>query len=157
MNKILMVCLGNICRSPLAEGILRHKLDHAGIHAVVVHSAGTADFHVGEAPDKRSIANAWKHQIDIQAHRGRQFQVSDFSDYDQIYAMDQTNYENVISLARNKADKDKVSLLLNELEGMKHTSVPDPYFGGEEGFETVFQLLDRACDAVLKKIQHSRI
>ncbi|MFI5148687.1 MAG: low molecular weight protein-tyrosine-phosphatase [Bacteroidia bacterium] len=156
MNKILMVCLGNICRSPLAEGILRHKLVKAGILTVSVDSAGTADYHVGQAPDERSIANALRHQIDISKHRGRQFKLGDFSAYDHIYAMDASNLDHIISMANTDEDRSKVSLILTELYADKQTSVPDPYFGGEEGFEQVFQLLDKACDAVLTKITNSK-
>jgi protein-tyrosine phosphatase len=153
MKSVLMVCLGNICRSPLAEGILKNKLELAGIGDVLVDSAGTSDYHIGETPDKRSIANAHRHQVDISKHRGRQFLAGDFSAFDQIYVMDVSNYENVIALAKTKEEKNKVELILKVLNNDKLVSVPDPYFGGEEGFEEVFQLLDKACDKVLNKIQ----
>jgi protein-tyrosine phosphatase len=156
MNSILMVCLGNICRSPLAEGIMQDKLTKAGLYQIRVHSAGTADFHVGETPDPRSINNALKHGIDIRSHRGRQFKTEDFSNYDIIYVMDESNYTNVIALTSNADNQAKVKLILDVIEGNNRVSVPDPYFGGEEGFEAVFQMLDRACEIVLKKIQQPK-
>src|SRR5690242_5873245 len=105
--KILMVCLGNICRSPLAEGILRDKLERKGLKHVVVDSAGTSDYHVGDHPDKRSIQNAKSHGIDISALVGRQFTVKDFDIFDRIYVMDSSNYGNVTRLARNENDIQK--------------------------------------------------
>jgi protein-tyrosine phosphatase len=149
---ILMVCLGNICRSPLAEGILRQKLELHEKNNVLVDSAGTAPYHIGEHPDKRSEANSKKHGVDISKHLGRQFQVHDFDQFDIIYAMDQSNYESIIALSRSDSDKAKVKLILNELHPGKNESVPDPYFGGEEGFELVFNLLDKASDCIVKNI-----
>ena len=151
--RILMVCLGNICRSPLAEGILRHKLSGAGIKNVFVDSAGTSHWHSGEHPDSRSIKNAKSHGIDISKLVARQFQVSDFDKFDFIYAMDSSNFRDVVSLARNKSDEKKVDLLLNAKWPEKNLSVPDPYSGGAEGFEKVFQLVDEACDAIVEKMQ----
>ena len=107
-----MVCLGNICRSPLAEGILKHKTQGKD---VTVESAGTSDYHIGSLPDKRSIEVAKKNGLDITDQRGRQFKTSDFDTYDYIYAMDNSNYNNIIALARNEADKDKVHLILNSI------------------------------------------
>ena len=147
MTKILMVCLGNICRSPLAEGILKHKLPK---HNFVVESAGTSNYHIGELPDKRSIEVAKKYGIDITDQRGRQFKVSDFDEFDLIYVMDTSNYDNVITLARNSSDKKKVQLILNELDN-NLINVPDPYYGGDSGFENVFQLLNQACDRIYIK------
>lgn len=149
-----MVCLGNICRSPLAEGILRHKVEQNKIKNVVVDSAGTSDYHIGEHPDKRSTQNALTHGIDISNLIGRQFSVNDFDDFDLIYVMDESNYSNVILLARNKDDRDKVKLILNEIEPSANKSVPDPYFGGEQGFENVFQLLNKACDKIIENISN---
>lgn len=147
MIKILMVCLGNICRSPLAEGILKHKLPK---HNFIVESAGTSNYHIGELPDKRSIEVAKKYGIDITNQRGRQFKVSDFDEFNFIYVMDTSNYENVIALARNDDDKKKVQLILNELDN-ELINVPDPYYGGDSGFENVFQLLNQACDRIYIK------
>ena len=111
MSKILMVCLGNICRSPLAEGILKAKTNHLD---VVVDSAGTAAYHVGEKPDIRSIEIANKYGIDLTSQRARQFSVNDFDEFDKIYAMDSSNYANIISLARDEKDRNKVDVILNE-------------------------------------------
>jgi protein-tyrosine phosphatase len=149
MTKILMVCLGNICRSPLAEGILRDKVNKAGLHLVHVDSAGTAPYHIGENPDKRSILNAHKHGIDISGHVGRQLNRDDFYTYDRIYVMDESNYVNAIELAGDAPEKGKVKLILDELNPGSGQSVPDPYYGGEDGFEEVFQLLDKACQVIL--------
>ena len=109
MTKILMVCLGNICRSPLAHGLLESKLPKDNFY---IDSAGTANYHVGDSPDKRSIDIASKHQLDIHSQRGRQFKVDDFDTFDFIYVMDKSNYQNVIKLARDEADKQKVKLIL---------------------------------------------
>jgi len=147
--RILMVCLGNICRSPLAEGILKHKTKNID---VVVDSAGTASYHVGNLPDLRSIEIANKNGIDLTNQRARQFSEKDFDDFDKIYAMDTHNYANIISLARNQSDRDKVDVILNELNPKSFDSVPDPYYGEGDGFKTVFEMLDRACDAVVGKL-----
>lgn len=133
---ILMVCLGNICRSPLAEGIMRSKLGKEHF----VDSAGTGSWHVGQAPDKRSIAVAKKYGIEISHLRARQFQVKDFDEFDYILAMDSSNYRDILSLARSEEDRMKVRLILHDQD------VPDPYYGGEDGFELVYQLLDEAVD-----------
>ncbi|WP_445735541.1 low molecular weight protein-tyrosine-phosphatase [Mariniflexile sp.] len=149
MTKILMVCLGNICRSPLAEGILKSKLSSA---AFFVDSAGTGDYHIGKKPDSRSIAVAKKHGLDISNLKGRQFSVSDFDAFDVIYAMDESNYRNIITLARNEEDKAKVNFILNEIYPDQNQNVPDPYYGGNDGFENVYNMLDEACDAISKKL-----
>ncbi|PIE99211.1 MAG: protein-tyrosine-phosphatase [Polaribacter sp.] len=148
MKKILMVCLGNICRSPLAEGILKSKID---TNKIFVDSAGTAGYHKGELPDSRSIAVAEKYGIDITNQRSRQFQIFDFDTFDIIYAMDNSNYDNIVKLARNKSDIQKVKLILNEISN-ENLNVPDPYYGGTNGFEDVFQMLDEACDIIASKI-----
>ena len=139
-----MVCLGNICRSPLAEGILQAKLD-IGKHQV--DSAGTAAYHVGNPPDPRSIAVAHKHGINIHTQKARQFTGEDFENFDRIYVMDRSNYQNVIRLAANDQQKQKVALLRISEE------VPDPYYGGDDGFEKVFQMIDHACSFVANQIQ----
>jgi len=149
-----MVCLGNICRSPLAEGILRSKVDP---EKVMVDSAGTAAYHVGEAPDLRSIMTARKHGLNISKLMGRQFRTEDFDDFDKIYVMDHSNYNNVMALARNEEDKAKVDLILNELSTGSNQDVPDPYYGGDEGFEQVYRLLDTATDTIVQKIEDGRI
>lgn len=147
MQRILMVCLGNICRSPLAEGILRDKTNKLGI-PVFIDSAGTSNYHTGEHPDKRTIANALKNGVDVSKLKARQFKVSDFDEFDTIFVMDSSNFTNVIELARNKNDIEKVELILNRIHPKSNMAVPDPYFGGEEGFQIVFDLLDKACDSI---------
>jgi len=142
-----MVCLGNICRSPLAEGILRDKTNKLGI-PIFIDSAGTSNYHTGEHPDKRTIANALKNGVDVSKLKARQFKVSDFDDFDRIFVMDSSNYANIIELARNKNDIEKVELILNRIHPKSNMAVPDPYFGGEEGFQTVFDLLDKACEKI---------
>lgn len=148
-TRVLMVCLGNICRSPLAEGILKSKVDSQKVY---VDSAGTGDYHIGDSPDKRSIATAKRYHLDITDQRGRQFSVKDFDDFDHIFVMDNSNYKDVISLARNENDKEKVRLILEEIFPSENVDVPDPYFGGEQGFENVYQMLDEACDRIVEKL-----
>lgn len=143
-----MVCLGNICRSPLAEGILKSKVD---TNKIFVDSAGTGDYHIDEGPDPRSVAIANQYDLDITSQRGRQFSVEDFDNFDRIYVMDMSNYHNVISLARNNEDKEKVSLILNEIFPGENVEVPDPYHGGEDGFQKVYEMLDQACDVIAEK------
>jgi len=148
--KILMVCLGNICRSPIAEGILRHKLRAMNLKNVVTDSAGTIAMHTGEAPDLRMQKTALKNGIDISDLRARQFVVKDFDEFDLIFAMDRSNLKNILTLARNENDKKKVKLILNESFPEEDREVPDPYFGGEEGFQHVFELLDETTDQLIK-------
>ena len=149
-----MVCMGNICRSPMAEGIMRQKIEKYKLNAQV-DSAGTIANHIGEAPDKRSISNGIKHNIDISNLRARQFKATDFDAFDFILVMDRTNYDNVIGLARNTDDKKKVNLIMNELYPRTDIEVPDPYFGGEDGFEKVFHLLDLACENIARNLEKS--
>ena len=146
-KKILMVCLGNICRSPVAEGILKQKIETRGLDAIV-DSAGTANYHIGQHPDERSSESAKKHGIDISKLKARQFSLIDFDDFDRIFVMDSSNYGDVIEVARNKSDKKKVELILNVLYPDSNMSVPDPYYGGEQGFENVFMLLEQACEVI---------
>jgi protein-tyrosine phosphatase len=144
MQKILMVCLGNICRSPLAEGIMLKLIRENNIN-MRVDSAGTSNYHINEAPDKRTIDNAAKHDVDLKPLRARQFKVSDFEKFDKIYVMDKSNMANVLALAKNEEHKAKVDLLLNASNPGTNLEVPDPYFGGEQGFEDVFQMVYKAC------------
>lgn len=146
--KILMVCLGNICRSPLAEGILKSKASSN----IVIDSAGTGSWHAGEQPDERSIAIAKDNGIDITYQRARQFTSRDFQTFDLIYAMDNSNYENIIAQANSDEDVAKVRLILNELYPEENLDVPDPYYGGKTGFKNVFDMLDKACDVIIDKI-----
>lgn len=149
MIKILMVCLGNICRSPLAEGILKSKLP---VDSFYVDSAGTSNYHIGSQPDKRSIAIAKKYKIDISNLKGRQFDVADFDRFDFIYVMDESNYKNVIQLTRNNSDFEKVKFIMNEVYEGKNYAVPDPYYGGEDGFENIYKMLNEACNNICKKL-----
>lgn len=150
--KILMVCLGNICRSPIAEGILRKKAQDKGID-VEVDSAGTSAFHVGESPDSRMIFTAKKNGIDISDLKARQFVKSDFEKFDLIYAMDQSNYANILSLASSAEDSEKVKLILNETNPAANNEVPDPYYGGDQGFQHVIDLLDEAIEHLIERIE----
>ena len=147
MQKVLMVCLGNICRSPLAEGIMLKLIKENNIN-MRVDSAGTSNYHIDEAPDKRTITNAAKHEVDLKPLRTRQFRVSDFDKFDKIYVMDNSNMANVLELVTNEDHKAKVDLLLNASNPGMNLEVPDPYFGGEQGFEDVFQMVYKACQHV---------
>jgi protein-tyrosine phosphatase len=144
-----MVCLGNICRSPLAEGILKSKLPS---DSFFIDSAGTGNYHINKAPDTRSIAVAKKYGLDISNLKGRQFTESDFDLFDIIYAMDESNYRNIISLARNEQDKLKVKFILNEIYPDQNFNIPDPYYGGNDGFENIYKMLDEACDVIAKTL-----
>lgn len=137
-----MVCLGNICRSPLAHGIFQ---DLAVDHNIKADSAGTANYHTGAAPDPRSIEIAAKKGIDISPQQARQFVVEDFDQFDYIYVMDKSNLQNVLQLARKEEDRAKVSLLLGNAE------VEDPYYGGKEGFSIVFDKIQKACQHILNQ------
>jgi protein-tyrosine phosphatase len=148
-----MVCLGNICRSPLAEGIMKEKFKNYGLEGKV-DSAGTASYHIGEPPDPRSIDIASKYGIDISGQVARAFNVSDFDHFDYIFAMDQENFSNIIRKARSDKDKRKVNLILDNLFPDEEKEVPDPYYGGKEGFEKVFRLLDDGCEAILGKLKN---
>ncbi|RIV42043.1 low molecular weight protein-tyrosine-phosphatase [Flagellimonas pelagia] len=147
-TKVLMVCLGNICRSPLAEGILQSKVDP---DTVFVDSAGTAGYHVGNPPDSRSIAMAKKYGLDISRQKCRRFSEIDFLEFDYIYVMDRSNFSNVASLATTEQEVSKIKLLLDEVD-LGIQEVPDPYYGGEDGFEKVYQMIDKACEAIAKKL-----
>ncbi|QLE00270.1 low molecular weight phosphotyrosine protein phosphatase [Galbibacter sp. BG1] len=147
--KVLMVCLGNICRSPLAEGILKSKVNPEN---VFVDSAGTSNYHIGSKPDPRSIEIAAKYNIDITDQRGRQFTQKDFDDFDLIFAMDNSNYFNIIQQARSEADRAKVHLILNKIAPDENMDVPDPYYGGATGFENVYKMLDKATDVIVRDI-----
>lgn len=144
-----MVCLGNICRSPLAEGILQHKSKNTNIF---VDSAGTASYHIGKLPDSRSIEIANKYGIDLSNQRARQFSEKDYDNFDKIYAMDTHNYASIISISRNENDRNKVELILNKINPKSCDSVPDPYYGEGDGFQKVYDMLDKACDTIVSKL-----
>ncbi len=150
MRKILFVCLGNICRSPLAEGVLLHLNEKYDLK-LEIDSAGTSNFHIGEAPDKRTIANAKKNGVDLSFLRARQFHENDFDVFDKIFVMDKSNFTNVITLAKNETHKNKVSLFLNTAFPNSDMEVPDPYYGTEKDFEDVFQLVYKASEIFIKQ------
>jgi protein-tyrosine phosphatase len=145
--KILMVCLGNICRSPLAEGIMKHKAAERGLDWQV-DSAGTGAWHLGERPDSRSIQTARKYGLDITGQRARQINASDLEQFDLILAMDKSNYEDIQRLANSRLQSSKVQLILDYVEPGRQRSVPDPYWD-DDGFDQVYQMLDEACERVI--------
>ena len=150
--KILMVCLGNICRSPLAEGILQEKAFNAGLQWSV-ESAGTNGFHIGEAPHYLSQKVAREHGIDICNQRSRKFIAEDFARFDKIYALAEDVLFDIKQIARKKFDRSKVDLLMNELYPDENRDVPDPWSGPEEEYHEAFKLIDAACDAIIQKYQ----
>lgn len=145
-----MVCLGNICRSPIAEGIMKAKIKTHNLNWVV-DSAGTSDWHQGQQPDRRTMANVLNHEIDISNQSSRPFKQEDFELFDIIFAMDGAVLNDLKALAKNKEDENKLFLLLKYAALTQH-NVPDPYSGGAEMFETVFQLINNACDKILIKL-----
>lgn len=144
-----MVCLGNICRSPLAEGILASKLPK---NKFFVDSAGTGKWHIGKKPDERSIATAKKNGLDISSQRGKHFTSKHFEEFDYIYVMDGSNYDDVLFLAKTEEHKKKVSLILDELFPGDNVDVPDPYYGLQNGFDMVYEMLDEATNILAKKL-----
>jgi protein-tyrosine phosphatase len=150
MTKILMVCLGNICRSPLAEGILKSKLDSSNFE---VDSAGTSGYHEDALPDQRSINVAQKNGLDITDQRSRKFTKEDFKNFDHIFVMDTSNYEDVISLAETQEERDKVSLILNKIFPGEDESVPDPYHNSMDGFNQVYEMLEESCSLISRELE----
>ncbi len=148
--KILMVCLGNICRSPLAEGIMKEKVRRHGLDWHV-DSAGTGGWHEGERPDSRSIRVGRKYGIDIASQRARKIKHGDITEFDLILTMDTDNHDAVRSMARQiNADENKVQMIMNFLHPGQNISVPDPYWNND-GFEEVYHMLDKACDKVVER------
>ena len=150
--KILMVCLGNICRSPLAEGILKHKVKAAGLNWKI-DSAGTNGYHIGEAPHRLSQKVAKLNGIDICDQKARQFSKEDFNRYDKIFALADDVVDEIKWIAKEKYDPNKVDLLLNELYPGENLSVPDPWYGPEPGYHEVYKLIEAACDAIIRKYE----
>lgn len=146
-----MVCLGNICRSPLAEGIMNEKMKNH-FDSYHVDSAGTIAIHRGSLPDRRSIETAHNHGIDITQQRSRPITFEDLEEFDFIFCMDRNNYQDVLSIAKNEQQRAKIHLFL-EFAGDQGAEVPDPYYGGAEGFEKVYQMLDKASDIVIEKLK----
>lgn len=153
--KMLMVCLGNICRSPLAEGILRHRAAARGLKWLV-DSAGTGNWHVNEPPHELSTKVAALHGIDISTQRARQFRADDFIKFDRIWVMDSSNYKDVKQMAGNYWAEEKIDLLLNETQPGKNLSVPDPWYGTEAGYHEVFAMIDDACRQIIEKYQNEK-
>ncbi len=150
-SKVLMVCLGNICRSPLAQGILEDKINKKDLSFIEVDSAGTSSNHVSEHPDRRSIEVAQQNHIDISKQKARQIQIDDLREFNHILVMDQSNYKNVLQLCTDQQQKEKVSLICSYLKTETPTEVPDPYFGQKDGFKHVFDLLNKALDEFIAK------
>lgn len=151
-----MVCLGNICRSPMAEGIAKQKIKKMGLD-VFVDSAGTSNYHINEAPDSRAIKKNAEYGIDISSYKGRQLVAEDFDEFDHIFVMDASNYQNTIALTDDSDKKEKVKMILNLSHPNSNMSVPDPYYGAEDGFENVYGLLDEACDILIQKIKNGEL
>jgi len=147
-----MVCLGNICRSPLAMAILKKKANDQSLN-IKVDSAGFEPYHNGDQADKRSVEIAQKHNIDLTSHRARLFRHTDFDNYDKIYVMDYINYVDVKNASRKKEDMEKVDFILNTITPGENVPVPDPYYGGSDGFKKVYDLLDKATDKIIEKIK----
>ena len=145
-----MVCLGNICRSPVAEGVMRAKAKEHVLE-VEIDSAGTSGWHDGAAPDERSLKNASKNGIDISKQKSRKVVLSDFEVFDFLYAMDESNYNNLLNMASQKYHH-KIKMILNEVNAGDNRSVPDPYYGND-GFQLVFDLLDEACEKIAQNLK----
>lgn len=151
---ILMVCMGNICRSPLAEGIMKEKARKYNLD-IQVDSAGTGAYHVNEPPDPRSVEIALDHGLDITHQRARKFITKDFDTFDQIFVMDHENYAGILSLTNNPEHTRKVDLIMNKAYSGKNMVVPDPYYGGDDGFKNVFMMLDEACEVIAQEISEN--
>ncbi|MDG2370483.1 MAG: low molecular weight phosphotyrosine protein phosphatase [Flavobacteriales bacterium] len=151
--KILMVCLGNICRSPLAHGILEKKIEQHNLNAIV-DSAGTGSWHIGNPPDIRSIEIAKKNGVSISDQRARQFIKIDFEEFDLIYVMDKNNLNDLSNLDYNNKYSGKIKLILNEINPSENMDVPDPYYGDNNGFKIVYDLLENACDKIILKLKN---
>ena len=152
-TRVLMVCLGNICRSPTAEAMLRHQVHAAGLDdRIEVDSAGTADYHVDSPPDRRAVAHGEKRGLKMQHLRGRQVERADFDRFDHILAMDEDNLMNLKRL-RPAGSRAKVALLMSFAPQAGAREVPDPYYGGADGFERVLDLVDSACEGLLANLR----
>ena len=151
--KILMVCLGNICRSPMAEGLMRSKIEKYNLSAEV-DSAGFESLHSGDEPDSRAYRVMKQHGIDISGQQSRLFRISDFDDFDRIYVMDSGNYRDVKSVAKNKDQMLKVDYILNIIQPGRNKPVPDPYYSGNDGFETTYQLLDEVTELIAIELKN---
>ena len=153
--KILFVCTGNICRSPLAEGILREKMKNSGIPGET-DSAGFEEMHVGDPPDPRAVITAQKRKLDITQHNARLFRVKDFDHFDKIYVMDSSHFRNVSKMARNAGDMEKVDYMMNLVYPGENIPVHDPWYDGMQAFEKVYEQLDHACDILIHKLAEKK-
>lgn len=155
MKKILFLCLGNTCRSPMAAGILQQKATEYGVD-LLADSAGFESFHIGDPPDKRAIDTTKKFGIDISNHRARLFRVQDFDNFDTIYVMDHKNYKEASYFARDDSDLAKLNYLMALLAPGSRESVPDPFLAEPEACEYVYQILGKACDAIIDKVRSEK-
>jgi len=146
--RILMVCLGNICRSPIAEGVLRHKIKEQGLKWTVA-SAGTESYHVGEPPHRFSQKVCMAHGLDISEQRAKKFTRNEIDNYDIIYAMAHDVYNEMVQIVGSREQMHNVRYFLNELHPGSNASVPDPYYGNEDGYHTVYEMIDKTCDAII--------
>ena len=151
-----MVCLGNICRSPMAEGIVREEFAKHGID-IQVDSAGTAAYHVGEAADERGQLELAKHGINISDERALKLSPYHLEEYDMVYAMDRYNYADILSLCKDEKERKKVDMFMNLSQAGKHISVPNPYYGGDDGFSEVYKMLKKSAESLVEKIKNNEL
>ncbi|MEZ4698984.1 MAG: low molecular weight protein-tyrosine-phosphatase [Rhodothermales bacterium] len=152
--RVMFVCMGNICRSPLAEGVFRHLAREAGSgDAFEIASSGTGGWHVGDPPDRRMRQTATRHGISLDGQRARQFERADFERYDHILAMDEDNLRHLEALSRHDAHRDKLALFRSHDPEPGDGNVPDPYYGGDSGFEEVYRIVHRTAGALLQSLR----